>query len=125
MKKTIDSDKSSVDELDKGGKAITINKVLGSEEILEGSKSTDSSIMFEASNIIDPEISNIQRDDVVEVQTNNNNQKVKLPHLVALDSTDETLTWQLDGLDPKSRIEKYQVNIQEKWIGGPTVTPRY
>ena len=49
----------------------------------------------------------------VEVQTNPNDVKVKPPHLVALNSTDESLTWQLEGLDPKIRIDKYQV----RWSG--------
>ena len=64
-----------------------------------------------ASNEVDPEFSNVQR-NVAEVQTNRNNPKLKPPHLVALNSTDETLTWQLEGLDPKIKIDKYQVEVE-------------
>ena len=64
-----------------------------------------------ASNEVDPEFSNVQR-NVAEVQTNRNNPKLKPPQLVALNSTDETLTWQLEGLDPKIKIDKYQVEVE-------------
>jgi hypothetical protein len=65
------------------------------EERNKVSKSFDlsgSSESANASNNIDPEFSNVQR-NVVEVQTNPHNEKVKPPHLVALNSTDESLTW--------------------------------
>ena len=62
-----------------------------------------------ASTDIDPEFSNAQG-NTEEFQTYSNNQKVKRPQLVALDSTDKSLTWQLDGLDPKIKIDKYQVH---------------
>ena len=71
---------------------------------LSGSDSDPAS----ASDNIDPEFSIVQR-NVVEVHTKPNNVKLKPPHLVALNSTDESLTWQLEGLDPKIRIDKYQV----------------
>ena len=34
---------------------------------------------------------------------------VKPAHLVALNALDESLTWHLEGLDPKIRIDKNQV----------------
>ena len=65
-----------------------------------------------ATNNIEAGFSNFQR-DTVEVQTNPKNEKVKPPQLVGLDSSDESLTWQLEGLDPKIKIDKYQVNIDK------------
>ena len=81
------------------------------EERNEASKAHDLSGTLDsaiASNNIDPEFSNVQR-NVVEVQTNPNNEMVKPPRLITLNSTDKSLTWQLEGLDPKIRIDKYQV----------------
>ena len=75
-------------------------------------ESSDSSITFE-DETSNPEFSNVQR-DIVEIQTDSNTQKVRPPQLVPLNSTEESLTWQLEGLDPKIRIDKYQVIIRVK-----------
>ena len=102
------------------------NKVDGSEERNEKSKAIDLGGPYETSrksnetepstdittNNVDTGFSNVQR-DITEVQTNPKNEKVQPPQLVGLDSTDESLTWRLEGLDPKIRIDKYQVNIDK------------
>ena len=109
----------SVDKSESGEEAEFTNINDGSNSRNEASKGIDlpgsieTSITFaeEASNNIDPEFSNVQR-NVEEIQTNRNTHNIKHPHLVALNSTDESLTWQLEGLDPKIRIDKYQVQIR-------------
>ena len=113
--KTIDLP-GSVEASETGKEADTNDKSNNREEASKGidlPESIETSIMFaqEASNNIDPEFSNVQR-NVEEIQTNRNTHNVKHPHLVALDSTDESLTWQLEGLDPKIRIDKYQVKMR-------------
>ena len=38
------------------------------------------------------------------------NNRIRPPKMIALDSTPESITWKLSELDPKIRIDKYQVN---------------
>ena len=94
--------------------SMDTNRVDGSDERKEHSKAIGLGGPSKdiATRNIDAGFSNVQR-DTVEVQTNPKNEKVKPPQLVGLDSTDESLTWQLEGLDPKIRIDKYQVNIDK------------
>ena len=99
-----ETDEVETEERNEASKAID----LGSSKETPVKFQEEKTIIEIASNKIDPEFSNVQR-NVAEVQTNPNNQKVKPPQLVALNSTDESLTWQLEGLDPKIRIDKYQV----------------
>ena len=99
-----ETDEVETEERNEASKAIDLG---GSKETSVKFKEDKTQIEI-ASNNIDPEFSNVQR-NVAEVQTNPTNQNVKPPQLVALNSTDESLTWQLDGLDPKIRIDKYQV----------------
>ena len=37
------------------------------------------------------------------------NNRIRPPKMIALDSTPESITWKLSELDPKIRIDKYQV----------------
>ena len=37
--------------------------------------------------------------------------RIRPPKMIALDSTPESITWKLSELDPKIRIDKYQVNL--------------
>ena len=54
--------------------------------------------------------SEFNREPIVGVELTRPSTRVRPPKMIALDSTQESITWMLSELDPKIRIDKYQVS---------------
>ena len=50
-----------------------------------------------------------EEDKVIGVELEEKKSRLRPPKMIALDSTAETITWQLSEPDPKLKIDKYQV----------------
>ena len=57
------------------------------------------------------EDSEFSNEPVVGVEIVKPNNRIRPPKMIALDSTPESITWKLSELDPKIRIDKYQVHL--------------
>ena len=51
-----------------------------------------------------------EEDTVIGVELEEKKNRLRPPKMIALDSTSESLTWQLSEPDPKLKIDKYQVS---------------
>ena len=51
----------------------------------------------------------VEEDKVIGVELEEKKPRLRPPKMIALDSTSESLTWQLSEPDPKLKIDKYQV----------------
>ena len=54
--------------------------------------------------------SEFNQEPILGVELTPPNNRVRPPKMIALDSTKESITWMLSELDPKIRIDKYQVS---------------